>query len=491
MGQWRARFHLLREICSNYKYARTHVMDQFFACASSNDSYGISRTDKQIGQISIVIQNTTDFMAFTFIWLLYGVYKSRGRSHGREEKYEDITICDTQKKEEFDKLVEEIRLHLERRTRGPRADVCTRISTLRLICEDNEQRQGMILNDEGRLCLIDERNPNDKRKNTGDGETEDDDEIAKKSSLNAKASVYFSHSCVFTQLSLPILPQGDEFEPPDKQTNAQTVPFDVGTNEMESEQPINGMQTPPHDTSWLSQKKKKKRKNKGKPKHKHEKITHSFGGPNNQLPSVFSLSCQIREESKDVYQMLRDETKRSKIINKCPWQHIPVFKRDNMRHNSWLTLTMEINLFRRTVIESISGSEFNLIPMLLYDDGKTCSIHNVCLVTINKAPRVDLGISFKRNGRGGVHVKGILVDGYSMRKQHQLIDPSHDCHCFDGFTSDIQDFRITCHGAYDPDNARLMQENARLIQERDQLVEFLKKCCSEPDFDDVHILRYS
>eukprot|EP01083_Nonionella_stella_P315397 1139092_1 len=262
MGQWRARFHLLREICSNYKYARTHVMDQFFA--SSNDSYGISRTDKQIGQISIVIQNTTDFMAFTFIWLLYGVYKSRGRSHGREEKYEDITICDTQKKEEFDKLVEEIRLHLE----------------------DNAQRQGMILNDEGRLCLIDERNPNDKRKNTGDGETEDDDEIAKKSSLNAKASVYFSHSCVFTQLSLPILPQGDELEPPDEQTNTQTVPFDVGTNEMESEQPINGMQTPPHDTSWLSQKKKKKRKNKGKPKHKHEKITHSFGGPNNQLPSV-------------------------------------------------------------------------------------------------------------------------------------------------------------------------------------------------------------
>eukprot|EP01083_Nonionella_stella_P074492 202088_1 len=91
-------------------------------------------------------------------------------------------------------------------------------------------------------------------------------------------------------------------------------------------------------------------------------------------------SCQISEESKDV--MTQNE--RTKIINKCPWQHIPVFKRDNMRHNSWLTLTMEINLFRRTVIDSINSAQnMDLIRMLLYDDGQTCP------------PRVDIGISFK------------------------------------------------------------------------------------------------
>eukprot|EP01083_Nonionella_stella_P281823 959102_1 len=195
-----------------------------------------------------------------------------------------------------------------------------------------------------------------------------------------------------------------------------------------------------------------------------------------QLP-VFPINTDAVESTR-ILEMLSATTTLTNIINRCPWQDVSVLRRDNRMHNIRNTLEMQINIFRRRVIDFIGVNGVHLIPMFLSNSQRKWSIHNVCIVTISlrDQPRADIGISFKRNNTGGVYVTGILLDGHSMRKVHQLMDPYHKCGCVDLFTSYLDDFRIICNADYEKDRARL-------VQEKHQLVAFLLKYIGQSNFD--------
>eukprot|EP01083_Nonionella_stella_P197593 726334_1 len=185
------------------------------------------------------------------------------------------------------------------------------------------------------------------------------------------------------------------------------------------------------------------------------------------FPMNVDLLQQMSEERATILRMLRNETTRHKIITNYRQKHISVFKRDK-KNNTQFMLKMEITRFRRTVIDSIRacGVRLKLIPYVHEVLNQKPSIHNMCIVRIWDEPTVNIGVSFKlikRNNRSAVHVTGIHLDRDSMMKQHQLIDPYHDCHCFDGFTSCIHDFQIISNGDHDKDNARLKHDKQQLV----------------------------
>ena len=84
----------------------------------------------------------------------------------------------------------------------------------------------------------------------------------------------------------------------------------------------------------------------------------------------------------------------------------------------------------------------SLIPILMFNDRGDHSIEFIWRVKINNN---DIGIALKYEAKKSqIRVNGIHLEVECIRKQHQLISAQHmnDCHCFDGWISNINSLSI-------------------------------------------------
>eukprot|EP01083_Nonionella_stella_P057935 151898_1 len=142
-----------------------------------------------------------------------------------------------------------------------------------------------------------------------------------------------------------------------------------------------------------------------------------------------------------IYDVLK-HVKSIKSDIKCKWNKIPVFNRKQHQKRMTLSITQEqLNPMIEKCLLNLHGQ--SLIPILMFNSHSHMHwVEYVAIINIpiNSNMCTSIGISLVRR-EDRVQITGIHLDKQMLRQQHEVLH-CIDCHCFDVFTSMIDDIHV-------------------------------------------------
>eukprot|EP01083_Nonionella_stella_P239281 837609_1 len=164
------------------------------------------------------------------------------------------------------------------------------------------------------------------------------------------------------------------------------------------------------------------------------------------LPCSSRIPLQRMSAQYDIKQFTFDSQFVRRIIKRCKWNTIHVFKRKENKKRLTLTMTQEqLNPMIKRSMLSIRNDKTPLIPILMFDN--TSNTHWIeYILVVHIRHDIAIGISLRYDSKG-VRITGIHLDKVMILEQHEVLlsHSQHDngaCHCLDGFTSIIHDMRV-------------------------------------------------
>mmetsp|Transcript_73038 Transcript_73038/g.65710 ORF Transcript_73038/g.65710 Transcript_73038/m.65710 type:complete len:531 (+) Transcript_73038:1151-2743(+) len=163
------------------------------------------------------------------------------------------------------------------------------------------------------------------------------------------------------------------------------------------------------------------------------------------------------------------------IIDKTKWSGVPIY-RDTSNKNKRVTLSMLNKEFMSHCHDYIELQQndggYSIIPIVIFDsNGRDYHIEYVWIISI-EFENINIGISFICNSNNSLRVTGIHLDKTLLQQQHLLVatrscaNSSSGCHCFDNFSSYIDDLRI---GNIDTDQNKTKDFRARFQKAQQEL----------------------
>lgn len=179
------------------------------------------------------------------------------------------------------------------------------------------------------------------------------------------------------------------------------------------------------------------------------------------------------------------------VINKTKWSKVPVYKRNSNRKSVKLTiLNDEFESQCHDYVRSQQNDAYQIIPIVIFDkNGKDYHIEYVWIISI-EFENINIGISFKvdndNNNNNGLKVSGIHLDKQFLQHQHLLVNTrscanGSGCHCFDNFTSYIDDLRIG--------NLKEEENKTRDVQRRSEMQKVQDKLERDADLKELDLFK--
>ena len=124
-------------------------------------------------------------------------------------------------------------------------------------------------------------------------------------------------------------------------------------------------------------------------------------------------------------------SKHFNILRDTEWHKIRVFDKNNNKLRLTLSLTKLEFINRVKTFIKRNATELKIVPVVMFY-GKTFEIEYILMVEIHEESKSYIGIGIKYNdNKDLMFINGLHLDLLKIKQQHQLINPSHKCHCFD------------------------------------------------------------
>jgi len=176
----------------------------------------------------------------------------------------------------------------------------------------------------------------------------------------------------------------------------------------------------------------------------HELQT-TYGISSQRLPTISRIAPNLGDKHRESMAVQRI----CEAIEQTKWSKITVFspqrgRNKKQRRTFSLIQTEFVGLCVDYLENKRAKNDPDLIPIIMFNT--TANQHWIEHVQImHLVDEVAIGVSFVYDAcKDTLYVTGVHMDKSALLQQHELLLPGHagDCHCFDGFVSNIDDLRI-------------------------------------------------